>query len=52
MAVPNGLETFLRKYPNVAKAYVVNNSVEGEIRHQKTKVQFIHWSQCTRNIIK
>ncbi len=52
MAVPNGLESFLRKYPNVANAYVVNNSVEGEIKYQKTKVQFIHWSQCTRNIIK
>ena len=43
---------FLRKYPDVSKAYVVNNSVEGEMKHQKTKVRFIHWSQCTTKEIK
>ena len=52
MIIPKGLEAFLRKYPNVSKAYVVNNSVEGEMKHQKTKVRFIHWSQCTTKEIK
>ena len=50
--VPKGLEAFLRKYPNVSKAYVVNNGVEGEVNYQKTKVRFIHWSQSTQKEIK
>ncbi len=45
MDVPGGLEAFLRKYPDISNAYVVNNSLEGEVKHQKTKVRFIHWSQ-------
>lgn len=52
MNVPKGLEAFLRKYPNVSKAYVVNNSLEGEMKHQKTKIQFVHWSQYTSKEIK
>ncbi len=52
MIVPNGLETFLKKYPDVSQAYVVNNSLEGEMKYQKTKVRFIHWSQCSRDVIK
>lgn len=52
MIVPKGLEAFLRKYPNTAKAYVANNSLEGEVKHQKTKVRFIHWSRCNQKEIK
>jgi len=52
MGVPKGLEAFLRKYPNVSRAYVVNNSLEGEVKHQRTKIQFVHWSQCASKEIK
>jgi len=52
MNVPKGLEAFLRKYPDVPRAYVANNSVEGEVRHHRTKVRFIHWSRCRQEEIR
>lgn len=51
MEVPSGLKAFLRRYPETPKAYVANNSLEGEIRHEKTKVQFLHWTKCTHKEI-
>jgi predicted AAA+ superfamily ATPase len=52
MLVPKGLESFLRKYPNTSKAFVFNNTIEGEVKFQKTKVSFIHWSKCNTKIIR
>jgi uncharacterized protein len=43
--IPNGIEVFLRRYPNTVNAYVVNNSIEGKVKYYKTIVHFIHWSQ-------
>jgi hypothetical protein len=52
MSVPRGLKAFLKRYPNALKAYVVNNTVEGEVKYQKTKIRFIHWSLCNRKEIR
>ncbi|MCD4779975.1 MAG: ATP-binding protein [Candidatus Omnitrophica bacterium] len=52
MLVPKGLESFLRKYPNTTKAFVFNNIIEGEVKFQKTKIRFIHWSKCSPKIIR
>ena len=47
--VPNGIESFLRRYPKVSNAYVANNALEGCVKHNKTKVHFIHWSKIKQN---
>lgn len=51
LKVPDGTESFLRRYSNVPKAYVINNTLEGQVMHKKTKVEFIHWSQCKQTIL-
>ena len=51
MCIPPGLKSFLRKYPDTSKAYIVSNGIKGNIKHQKTQVRFIHWSLFSHNLI-
>ena len=50
--VPNGIKSFLRRYPKTPNAYVANNVLEGCVKHDKTKVHFVHWRKINRKLLK
>ena len=52
LKVPKGIESFLRRYPKVSNAYVANNTLEGCVKYNKTKVHFVHWSTINQKILK
>lgn len=44
MIVPDGLRMFIKRYPSVREAYVVNTIQKGELKFGEVVVKFILWS--------
>jgi hypothetical protein len=39
--VPKGLKRFLNRYPNVKKAFVINEQISEEVAYQSCSIQFL-----------
>ena len=49
LEIPSGLMRFLKRYPDVAMAYVISERLEGEVRHGSCLIRFLTFEKFSNH---